>query len=37
MIAPKLIALAMAAGMVGMFASEEFGTNLLMAIVTCLS
>jgi hypothetical protein len=37
MIALKFIALAMAAGIVFTFASEEFGTNLLLAIVTCLS
>jgi hypothetical protein len=37
MITLKLIALGMAAGMVFTFASEDFGTNLLLAIVTCLS
>jgi hypothetical protein len=37
MITLKLIALGMAAGMVFTLASEDFGTNLLLAIVTCLS
>jgi len=37
MIALKLIALALAAGVVSTFASEDFGTNLVLAIFTCLS
>ena len=37
MIALKLIAFALAAGVVSTFASEDFGTNLVLAIFTCLS
>jgi len=37
MIALKLIVLALAAGVVFTFVSEDFGTNLVLAIVTCLS
>ena len=37
MITLKLIALGMAAGVLFTFVSEDFGTNLLLAIVPCLS
>lgn len=36
MIALKLIALAAGAGILITFFSEDFGTNLILAIVTCL-
>jgi hypothetical protein len=37
MITLKLIALVVGAGMVAAFVSEDFGTELVLAIVTCLS
>jgi hypothetical protein len=37
MITLKLVALALAVGMVATFLSEDFGTELVLAIVTCLS
>lgn len=37
MISLKLIALIVGAGMVIAFVSEDFGTNLVLAILTCLT
>jgi hypothetical protein len=37
MITLKLITLVVGAGMVVAFASGDFGTDLVLAIVTCLS
>jgi hypothetical protein len=37
MITLKLIGLAVGAGMLASFASDDFGTELILAIVTCLS
>ena len=37
MITLKLIALVVAGGMVTAFVSEDFGTELVLAVVTCLS
>ncbi len=37
MIALKLIALAAGAGILMTFFSEDLGTNLILAIVTCLT
>ena len=37
MIALKFIALAMGAGILMVFLSDDFGTNLILAIVNCLT
>ena len=37
MITLKLIAVVLGAGLVASFISEEFGSELILAIVTCLS
>jgi hypothetical protein len=37
MITLKIIALVLGAGMLAAFASEDIGTDLLLAIVRCLS